>query len=94
MKHKGYTPRFAAAITSSSASLAIIIPPSIPMIIYGAMADTSMVQLFVAGIVPGLLGGFSDGAVLVVGGALRSAARRAFQPPPASATAREAPPGR
>lgn len=56
MKKKGYSPRFAAAITSSSASLAIIIPPSIPMILYGAMSDTSIVRLFVAGIVPGLLG--------------------------------------
>ena len=56
MKHKGYSPRFAAALTSSSASLAIIIPPSIPMILYGALSGTSIVQLFVAGIVPGLLG--------------------------------------
>ncbi|MBL4916576.1 TRAP transporter large permease [Szabonella alba] len=56
MKKKGYKPRFAAALTSSSASLAIIIPPSIPMILYGALSDTSIVQLFVAGIVPGLLG--------------------------------------
>ncbi len=56
MKEKGYSARFAAALTSSSASLAIIIPPSIPMILYGALSDTSIVQLFVAGIVPGLLG--------------------------------------
>jgi C4-dicarboxylate transporter DctM subunit len=56
MKKKGYTPEFTAAVTSSSASLAIIIPPSIPMILYAAMADTSVVQLFVAGIVPGLIG--------------------------------------
>ncbi|TYB89484.1 TRAP transporter large permease [Oceaniovalibus sp. ACAM 378] len=56
MKKRGYSPRFAAAITSSSASLAIIIPPSIPMILYGALSDTSIVQLFVAGIIPGLLG--------------------------------------
>jgi tripartite ATP-independent transporter DctM subunit len=57
MKRKGYPGPFAAAITSSSASLAIIIPPSIPMILYAIMADTSVVQLFVAGIVPGVLGG-------------------------------------
>ncbi len=59
MKRKGYQPTFAAAVTSASASLAIIIPPSIPMIIYAAIANVSVVQLFVAGIVPGLLGGFS-----------------------------------
>ena len=59
MKRKGYKPAFAAAVTSSSASLAIIIPPSIPMILYAAIANTSVVQLFVAGIVPGLIGGFA-----------------------------------
>ena len=59
MKARRYKATMAAAVTSSSASLAIIIPPSIPMILYGALADTSIVQLFVAGIVPGLLGGFA-----------------------------------
>nr|WP_067288856.1 TRAP transporter large permease [Marinobacterium profundum] len=57
MKKKGYDPHFVAAITSSSASLAIIIPPSISMILYGAIADTSIVKLFLAGVVPGILGG-------------------------------------
>lgn len=57
MEKKGYPRAFAAAVTSSSASLAIIIPPSIPMILYGVMSGSSIVQLFVAGIVPGLIGG-------------------------------------
>ena len=39
---------------SSAATLAVIIPPSIPMILYAVMAETSVVQLFVAGIVPGV----------------------------------------
>ncbi|ASI91313.1 MULTISPECIES: TRAP transporter large permease [Vibrio] len=56
MKKRGYSGSFSAAVTSSSASLAVIIPPSLPMIIYGAMADVSISQLFVAGIVSGLLG--------------------------------------
>jgi len=57
MKRKGYPGPFAAAVMSSAATLAVIIPPSIPMILYAVMANTSVVQLFVAGIVPGLLGG-------------------------------------
>jgi C4-dicarboxylate transporter DctM subunit len=57
MKKRGYPPAFAAAVMSSSATLAVIIPPSIPMILYAVMADASVVQLFVAGIVPGVLGG-------------------------------------
>ena len=59
MKKKGYPAPFAAAVTSSAASIAIIIPPSIPMILYAAMSDSSVVQLFVAGIVPGIIGGLS-----------------------------------
>lgn len=56
MKKRGYSKELAASVTSSSASLAIIIPPSIPMILYAASAGTSVEQLFVAGVVPGLLG--------------------------------------
>lgn len=56
MKKRGYSGPLAAAITSSSASLAIIIPPSIPMIVYGVSANASVEQLFVAGLVPGLIG--------------------------------------
>jgi tripartite ATP-independent transporter DctM subunit len=56
MKRRGYPAPFAAAVTSSAASLAIIIPPSIPMILYAVSAGTSVEELFVAGFVPGLLG--------------------------------------
>ena len=56
MKRRGYTAPFAAAVTSSSASLAIIIPPSIPMILYGVSSGASIEQLFLAGLVPGLIG--------------------------------------
>ena len=57
MKKRGYPKEFAAAVMSSSATLAVIIPPSIPMILYAVMADTSVVRIFVAGIVPGVLAG-------------------------------------
>ncbi|MFH1345217.1 MAG: TRAP transporter large permease [Pseudomonadota bacterium] len=56
MRKRGYSKEFAAAICSSSASLAIIIPPSIPMILYAVMAQISVVKMFVAGILPGILG--------------------------------------
>jgi len=57
MQSRGYSKEFAAAVMSSAATLAVIIPPSIPMVLYAVMADTSVVQLFIAGVVPGLLGG-------------------------------------
>ncbi len=59
MKERGYSTAFAAAVTSSSATLAVIIPPSIPMILYGVMSNSSIVELFVAGIIPGVLGGLT-----------------------------------
>ena len=59
MKKKGYPKEFAAAVTSSSATLAVIIPPSIPMILYAVMAEASVVQIFVAGIVPGIVAGLA-----------------------------------
>ncbi|MFL4981449.1 MAG: TRAP transporter large permease, partial [Xanthobacteraceae bacterium] len=58
MRSRGYSKELAAATVSSAASLAIIIPPSIPMILYAVMAQTSVVKLFVAGIIPGVIGGF------------------------------------
>jgi tripartite ATP-independent transporter DctM subunit len=57
MKERGYPSRFAAAVLSSSATIAIIIPPSIPMILFGAITGTSIVKLFLAGVVPGVLCG-------------------------------------
>lgn len=59
MRKKGYPRDFSAAVTSASATCAIIIPPSIPMIIYAVMAETSIVKLFMAGILPGILAGGS-----------------------------------
>ncbi len=63
MQRRGYPKAFAAAVTSSAATLAVIIPPSIPMILYGVMSGSSVVELFVAGIVPGFLGGLAMMAV-------------------------------
>ena len=54
VKH-GYPVTFAAALQATSAELGVIIPPSIPMILYGISADVSVAELFIAGIGPGLL---------------------------------------
>src|SRR6476661_689651 len=57
MRSRGYSKEFAASVISSSATLAVIIPPSIPMLLYAVIAGTSVVKLFVSGIVPGIIGG-------------------------------------
>jgi tripartite ATP-independent transporter DctM subunit len=55
MEKRSYPRAFAAAVTSASASIAIIIPPSLALIIYGAIAQQSVARLFIAGVVPGLV---------------------------------------
>lgn len=57
MKSGGYTRGYAAAITAATATIGPIIPPSIPMVLYALVSDTSIGSLFLAGIVPGLLMG-------------------------------------
>ena len=59
MEKQGYPKTFAAAVTATSATLGIIIPPSIPMVLYGVTTNTSIKDLFIAGIIPGLLLGGS-----------------------------------
>lgn len=55
MIDEGYDPEFSAAITAASATVGPIIPPSIPMVLYGAMAEVSVGALFLGGFIPGLL---------------------------------------
>ncbi|WP_087746067.1 MULTISPECIES: TRAP transporter large permease [unclassified Acidovorax] len=54
IKH-GYPTSYAAALQATSAELGVIIPPSIPMILYGVSAEVSIGELFIAGFGPGLL---------------------------------------
>jgi len=54
MQDHGYTTEFSVGVTAASATLGPIIPPSLPFVIYGMMANVSIGALFVAGILPGL----------------------------------------
>jgi TRAP-type C4-dicarboxylate transport system permease large subunit len=55
MRDKGYDAGFSVGVTAASATLGPIIPPSLPFVIYGMMASVSVGQLFLAGIVPGVV---------------------------------------
>jgi tripartite ATP-independent transporter DctM subunit len=68
-----YTPAFAAALTAASSVIGPIIPPSIPIVIYALISDTSIGYLFLAGLVPGLLIGAAQMALIAI-----TARRRKF----------------
>jgi C4-dicarboxylate transporter DctM subunit len=55
MARSGYTREFAAGLICNAGTLGILIPPSIVMVVYGAVTETSVGELFIAGIVPGLM---------------------------------------
>ncbi len=54
MKARGYPAPFAGAVVASSGALGLIIPPSLTMVVYGTIADVSIGDLFIAGILPGI----------------------------------------
>ncbi|MBF58130.1 TRAP transporter large permease [Halomonas sp. FeN2] len=66
MKDAGYDEEFSVGITAASSTIGPIIPPSLPMVIYGVMASVSVGQLFVAGLVPGLLMGLVLMAMITI----------------------------
>src|SRR3990172_6146206 len=55
MKEHGYSAEFSVGVTAASATLGPIIPPSLPFVIYGMMANVSIGALFLAGLMPGIL---------------------------------------
>ena len=57
MEKRGYPRSFAAAVVASGGTIGIVIPPSITMVVYGSIANTSIADLFMAGFVPGILMG-------------------------------------
>ncbi len=59
MSKRGYPREFSAAVQSIAGTIGTIIPPSIPMVVYGVVANQSIGKLFAAGMIPGLLYAFS-----------------------------------
>jgi tripartite ATP-independent transporter DctM subunit len=59
MKRSGYRPETAASINAAASTIGPIIPPSLPMVIYGVTADVSIGKLFLAGVIPGVMMGIS-----------------------------------
>jgi tripartite ATP-independent transporter DctM subunit len=59
MVREGYSPEIAASVSASSAGIGPLIPPSSPMILYSAVTGSSLGALFVAGLIPGILLGFT-----------------------------------
>lgn len=60
MKREGYPTHFAVAVTAASSVMGIIIPPSINMIVWGALTNTSIAGLFLGGILPGIMIGVAQ----------------------------------
>jgi C4-dicarboxylate transporter DctM subunit len=59
MEEKGYDKDFAVAVTATSSTIGVMIPPSIPMVVYGVAANASIGKLFLGGIIPGILVGIA-----------------------------------
>ncbi|PSJ45269.1 C4-dicarboxylate ABC transporter permease [Zobellella endophytica] len=64
MTKKGYSPEMSVGVTAASSTIGSIIPPSITMVIYGGLTNTSVGQLFIGGLLPGLLIGFGMMAMI------------------------------
>lgn len=60
---EGYTPSYAVGALVTAGSIGILIPPSIPMIIYGFVTETSVIHLFLAGVIPGIM--YATGLMLM-----------------------------
>lgn len=71
-KREGYPAGFAAAVTASSSTIAGLIPPSIPLILYSTVSNASIASLFSAGVLPGLLLAFGFMTVCYLSGRLRN----------------------
>src|SRR5262245_22736566 len=64
MVKAGYSPGFSAAVSTTSAIVGPIIPPSIPMVLYGVISNTSISALFACGVIPGIMLGLAQMGVI------------------------------
>ncbi|MEO0382686.1 MAG: TRAP transporter large permease subunit [Pseudomonadota bacterium] len=85
MLRAGYDPALATAVTACAGTLAALIPPSIPLIVYGILAEQSVARLFLAGVVPGLLTAFAYAAMI----AIRCHLNPSLAPRPAAGAVRQ-----
>ncbi|GFE51834.1 ABC transporter permease [Roseobacter cerasinus] len=79
MKKAGYPADFSAAVTAASSTVGPIIPPSVPMIIVGALSGISVGQMFLAGAIPGILMGVAMMVTAYVISARRNFPRQEWQ---------------
>lgn len=68
MIKSGYKPAFSAALMAAAGAIGVIIPPSITFVVYGSIADTSIGDLFIAGLLPGIIMGIGLMIVALVVG--------------------------
>ncbi|MDD3278993.1 MAG: TRAP transporter large permease subunit [Lachnospiraceae bacterium] len=80
----GFTPKFATALMATSSSIAIVIPPSIAFVVYASITGVSIADMFMAGIIPGLLMGAALVAVVMY-----EARKQKIQPAETKATGKE-----
>ena len=67
MTKKGYSPQFSSGITVASSTMGMIIPPSVPMVIYAYVSEESVGKLFLGGLIPGvMIGLFMIGITIVI----------------------------
>ncbi|MCC5961928.1 MAG: TRAP transporter large permease [Rhodobacteraceae bacterium] len=77
LERKGYDPASAASLIAASGTIGVVIPPSVPMIIYAVIAQESVARLFLAGIIPGIAMGVGLMAIALVQGYRRAYPRGA-----------------
>jgi len=66
MVKRGYPPWVAGGLVATSGGIAILIPPSIPLVLYGVVTETSIVRLFFAGVIPGILLALANVATIII----------------------------